>query len=244
MKAVIIFLDPCVRKQTKHFETDHNSAPTDSICTATIVSVICAATIFCPNSDSKNVIDELVSINAVYRLLRLHVQQLGVSVLEEAPGFPAGSLDEHPDLLHSWTCILSNQLCVNGYHGIVRVCRSQWILTETLQATKDHMMNINQHMCKEHSGEHSQVPPGGKPANAFISHQYNGCRMGAGCCIPRSQEQLAHTLNITTNLTTELRYRVTDGTSVSPARKKTENLSFFNQLWGKVWGSESFCHVL
>lgn len=38
----------------------------------------------------------------------------------------------------------------------------------------------------------------------FISHQYNRYRMGAGACIPGSQEQLEHTLNIRASLTTEL----------------------------------------
>lgn len=115
-----------------------------------------------------------------------------------------GGGSEPPDPLHSWTCIISNQLRVNGYHAIVRVSRSQWILTETLQATK---MNINQHMCYVGRNTLENVAEyhlGGKPVYTFISHQCNCCWMGAGCCIPCSQQQLERTLNITANLTTEL----------------------------------------
>lgn len=51
---------------------------------------------------------------------------------------------ELPDPLHSWTRIVSNQLCVDGYNAHVKVCSSQWILTGNLQAMRGHMMNINQ----------------------------------------------------------------------------------------------------
>lgn len=90
-------------------------------------------------------------------------------------------------------------------------------------------MNINQHMCNVGRNTLENVAKyylGEKPVNAFISHQYNGRRMGVGRCIPCSQEQLVHTLNITTNLITELRYQVTDGTSVSPARKNLRTCLF------------------
>lgn len=84
------------------------------------------------------------------------------------------------------------------------------------------MMNINQHMCNAGRNTLENVAKhylGEKAVSAFISHQHNGRRTGVGGCTPCSQEQLAHPLNITTNLITELRYRVTDGTSVSHARK-------------------------
>lgn len=51
---------------------------------------------------------------------------------------------EPPDPLHS--CNASTHLRVNGYNANVRVCRSQWILTENLKAMEHPMMNINQHM--------------------------------------------------------------------------------------------------